>query len=76
MKTIDRVKKRFVEEGLDMALIGNPSDGIPATVRAAKGLYTREAPRTALPRFMAGATGMDYHTRSLCILTERVSLNH
>jgi transposase len=25
MKTIDRVKKRFVEEGLDMALIGKPS---------------------------------------------------
>jgi len=25
MKTIDRVKKRFVEEGLDMALTGKPS---------------------------------------------------
>ena len=25
MKTIDRVKKRFVEEGLDMALAGKPS---------------------------------------------------
>ena len=25
MKTIDRVKKRFIEEGLDMALTGKPS---------------------------------------------------
>ena len=28
MKTIDRVKKRFVEEGLDMALTGKPSNRI------------------------------------------------
>ena len=28
MKTIDRVKKRFVEEGLDMALTGKPSTRI------------------------------------------------